>query len=768
MRFTKSLLLLSSSLLASTVVAQNTDSEVAASWTEQGICAFFYKKPGAWKSLAQTCVKYCENNGGHGYSECDHTPYAGMNLPNGIDQSTIMHDDSGDVYVPCKCKCDNPDVEGIANAILDVVIDGLSQLNEIICGVFMTAMVSVVETGIDLIPGGPEAEAAAHGVEAVKSFTENSLDVADSMGNWVGKACGIKDPNWPNNIFDTLLTAPDSYGKSIGCKLKVKAGCKHLDPIPDKPKKKEPHDPEPDKPKTKEPDDPATKRPVTATSAEAPPVTSDTAPPVSSDPAPPGSSDVPVSSKMPKSSDVSVSSVDRSTSVGPSVTSSVHPSTTKSNSRSTTSSAHSSSTNGTATTSTSLSSSSTTELCGAEIHTVVHSRGAMQTAVALACEAINGCIITHPDKGGEDALEDALDAVNDVTNILRFRGIDGHRSPRSILGKRALNSGKPCSSSPGNEDFVLQSDEYPSNSQLATNVDSWGYKLQNNKCDYRWQDGNRHIVGNDYDSELVMEWQTVIDFFAQMNAKGGKKYNHPDPNKPEGTKTDFCTYWIQSWSLDARQKFRVNGSAAHTPWNHIKTVYPGKTLGHAYKSEIIRLQQNIKTTPKSKMFSNESEYIWTKATMDKYVVEKKKRDKVLERMRLLLGARTYLTDPKVKAIFKKQKERMGAMIGQLDTDMQKHRRSTTVTDPDTGAVSTETFRPWVKQNLLREWNKFMDQKWASATAKHKKVMHYFIKELDHKNCKGQSKMSMADEKFCANLLTLEINYLNATEFRRPW
>lgn len=70
-----------------------------------------------------------------------------MDLPNEIGQSAIKHDESGDNYVPCRCKCDNPDVEGLTNGILDVVIEGLSELDQIICGVFMTAMVSVVEVG---------------------------------------------------------------------------------------------------------------------------------------------------------------------------------------------------------------------------------------------------------------------------------------------------------------------------------------------------------------------------------------------------------------------------------------------------------------------------------------------------------------------------------------------------------------------------------------------------------------------------------------------
>lgn len=150
MKFTASLLLLSSSLLPPVALAQNSDSEVAASWTQQGVCAYFFEKPGAWKSLAETCVDYCKNNGGHGYSECDYSAWKDFDLPKGIDQSLIGKDDSGDVYVPCKCKCDNPDVEGITNAILDIVIEGLSHLDEIICGVFMTAMVSDVPTVADI------------------------------------------------------------------------------------------------------------------------------------------------------------------------------------------------------------------------------------------------------------------------------------------------------------------------------------------------------------------------------------------------------------------------------------------------------------------------------------------------------------------------------------------------------------------------------------------------------------------------------------------
>lgn len=277
MKLTASLLLLSSIFLPHTILAQNSDAEVTVSWEQSGTCAYFFEKPGAWKSLAQTCIKYCGTQpDGHGYSECDHTPYKDLNLPDGVSQSTIMRDESGDVFIPCRCKCSNTDVEGITDAILDVVIEALSHLDEIICGVFMTAMVTIVEVGIMAVPGGAESTAAARAVQGVKSFTENALDVADSMGNWVGKICGIEDPNWPNSLFDLLLHAPDSYATSVGCKKKNKADCKGVDPVPDKPRSKGI-----DGPATKKSDLVSSVPQADPTNADKPPLTSNTIPSVS-------------------------------------------------------------------------------------------------------------------------------------------------------------------------------------------------------------------------------------------------------------------------------------------------------------------------------------------------------------------------------------------------------------------------------------------------------------------------------------------------------
>ncbi|KAF1972016.1 hypothetical protein BU23DRAFT_169724 [Bimuria novae-zelandiae CBS 107.79] len=187
-------------------------------------------------------------------------------------------------------------------------------------------------------------------------------------------------------------------------------------------------------------------------------------------------------------------------------------------------------------------------------------------------------------------------------------------------------------------------------------------------------------------------------------------------------------------------------------WNH--NLYPLRTV----------------TNTHAQLFTDSVPYVWNEKTMTKYVSSN--RDKVLERMRLLLGARTYLADPKVIAIFKKQKERMGTMLDQLDTDMATHTRSSaqTTTDPVTGASTTTmvAYTAWQKQNLLTEWNTYMDTKWNDATAKHKKAMDKFVNDLDDKHCQSRSKKSTADRQFCDRLRKLQTAYAGATAFSKPW
>ncbi|KAF2821656.1 hypothetical protein CC86DRAFT_373485 [Ophiobolus disseminans] len=656
-------------------LAQETDSQVAASWTTSGTCAYYFRAPGKHTILSDTCSKYCETHGGHGYSECDHSLWKDLDIENKF-SSLIDKDDGGNVFVVTKCKCSNPTVEAITTSIFEVVAQGLSQLDNLLCAIMLETFKIILDVGIMFVPGGAPANAAIKAVQGAKSFVENGLEAADYFGNWVGKACGM--PDWNFDLWGALIGAPDSISTSIGCKKKNKADCKKMDPIPDPPKKVDP-------PKLTKLPEPTKVEPTKLTKQPEP------------------------------------------TKVVPTVTKNDD----SKKSMTTITSKHSSSTS--TTSSTSRSSSSSSSDCGA----------ATGTKAAAACEATTPCIYKERD-------------VDVADTLLPRRGLG---SPlRRMLEKRGKKSGNPCAIT--HKTFSLDSDEYPSWGKLDDNVDSYGWKTQKSYCDYDWQNGTKKIAGAAYESEHVMEWQIVTDFFAKMQEKGGLKYTHPNPLQANKM-VDFCTYWIESWTLEPQQAFSIGTGPALSPWKHIAAAYPSTKNN---KAEMIALQDDINAPAKANLFTDRTKMIWTETTMDKWAKTKAKRLTVLGRLRLAIGARKYLTETKVKTIFKAQKERMGKILDELDTAMSAHPRQ------EVNALTgvTTKFQAWKKQNLLTEWNTFMDEKWANAVAKHKKVMDKWVNALDDNHCQSQTKKTQDDKEFCERLRKLQKEYAAGPAFSKPW
>jgi hypothetical protein len=188
MRLITSVLLLCSSILPAVLAQdQNSDAAVAASFVQQGGCAYYFKKQGKESVLTQTCQKYCENHGGHGYSECDLGAFSDIDIenPDEYEQSFIRKDEDGDVWVGATCKCENKAVEEVFEQVIEVVVEGLEKLDKIICAVMLESFKTIAEIGIEFIPGGAELNGARRAVEGAKSFAENGLEAADFFGNWV-------------------------------------------------------------------------------------------------------------------------------------------------------------------------------------------------------------------------------------------------------------------------------------------------------------------------------------------------------------------------------------------------------------------------------------------------------------------------------------------------------------------------------------------------------------------------------------------------------
>ncbi|KAL9621687.1 MAG: hypothetical protein Q9160_003940 [Pyrenula sp. 1 TL-2023] len=664
-------------------LAQESDAEVTAQFEQIGACAYFIEEPKHHSPLEDTCKKYCEDNGpGTGYYQCDVNPYYGIDFDHDFDRSSLQRDDYGELWVPCKCICENKEVEDAAAFFLGEVIEGLARLDNVICAVMLESFKIIVDVGINFVPGGQVLNGAKVAVQGAKTFAENGLEAADFFGNWVGKACGM--PEWDFDLWGDLIGAPDDYGTSIGCKKKKKSDCKKLDSKPTSTKK---GDSETTSTEKEEPSSTTTDKESTTTNTDK--EDSTTFSNTESEP-------TTISTKK-----------DDSTSTG-------------------------SKTEGSSTSSTSTSTTSS-DSCEATA----------QGKSAANCEKTTPCNIQNPDNGDEDVLPRR----------------DGHRSPRRemLLKRDGKKDGYPCNKSPEYKSkFTLEADTYPSNVQLDENTPSYGWRQQDNLCDYDWQSGTKRNTSSRYDSEHVMEWQIVTDFFAKLNDKSGTKFEHPDPR--QGNKmVDFCTYWIESWGPQSGPEstdFSINSSPTLTPWKHIAAAYPSK---HNYKEEMVRLQWNINQQAKANLFKDDVPMIWNEGTMKTMV--KSNRNKVLERLRLTLGAQKYLTETKVKDIFKDQKTRMGNILDNLDKEMETHPRAEV--NATTGAKTT--YHSWKRQELLTEWNAFMDSKWDAATVKHKLVMDTWTKRLNEAHCKKPGKKGKADGEFCDRLINL--GRLGATAWR---
>ncbi|KAF3035486.1 hypothetical protein E8E12_007713 [Didymella heteroderae] len=75
------------------------------------------------------------------------------------------------------------------------------------------------------------------------------------------------------------------------------------------------------------------------------------------------------------------------------------------------------------------------------------------------------------------------------------------------------------------------------------------------------------------------------------------------------------------------------------------------------------------------------------------------------KLKWILGAHMYLKNAEIKAIFKKQKERISDVLDALDTAMETQPKKTR-----TG----EVMNAWKQQDLKALWDEYVDKKFAAA------------------------------------------------------
>jgi hypothetical protein len=155
-----------------------------------------------------------------------------------------------------------------------------------------------------------------------------------------------------------------------------------------------------------------------------------------------------------------------------------------------------------------------------------------------------------------------------------------------------------------------------------------------------------------------------------------------------------------------------------------------------------------------------TKWIWNERKMDKMARNpgKENRDVVLTRLRRLVGAKKYLVDNDIRAIFKDQVDRMGAILDELDKQLENRPRT----------VDGTVFNKWKQQGLKAAWELHVDEKWRNAVAKFEKVIDRWSGLLEDTHCSKQTPPTAADDKkFCEQHKKMESEYQSLT-WSKPW
>lgn len=126
-------------------------------------------------------------------------------------KSLIRYDEEDNPWVAGYCECNFE----LAVIILDIVFEGLKQLENVFCAVALSAVQMIAEIGTAITPAGAVAAGARAAVVAAKTLAENGWG-EDAFDDWVGLACDL--PDWEStSLFGMMVDSPSEDGESLGC-----------------------------------------------------------------------------------------------------------------------------------------------------------------------------------------------------------------------------------------------------------------------------------------------------------------------------------------------------------------------------------------------------------------------------------------------------------------------------------------------------------------------------------------------------------------------
>ncbi|KAF2706352.1 hypothetical protein K504DRAFT_536572 [Pleomassaria siparia CBS 279.74] len=243
-------------------------------------------------------------------------------------------------------------------------------------------------------------------------------------------------------------------------------------------------------------------------------------------------------------------------------------------------------------------------------------------------------------------------------------------------------------------EVIFKALNYPGKKEMPKTARYYGF-TEPETCDvYSFKAaGNTPAITDPraYHVEHILEWQTVGDFFTWIRDKKkfDEEFDNPDPSGAPLKIELLPVLENHMGSCIACRKIRI-----------------GKMW--AYKNgEEKGIFDEVKMTDKIKG----KQRVRQKKPAPKYINEAKE---ALAILRSLLGARIYMRNPKIAALFKKQKERIGDVLDKLDQEMAKH----------PGKLSA-----WQPQDLKALWDEYMDERFDYANRRTNGDMDKYLKML---------------------------------------
>ncbi|KAI4681353.1 uncharacterized protein J4E84_007589 [Alternaria hordeiaustralica] len=265
-----------------------------------------------------------------------------------------------------------------------------------------------------------------------------------------------------------------------------------------------------------------------------------------------------------------------------------------------------------------------------------------------------------------------------------------------------------------------------------------------------------------YETEHVLEWQTVVEFFNTVDKEIETKYHHPNPTTNE--MVGFCKYWSEHWTYklnlidgpSADPAVSPDADAAPDPTDitdlstgqlvpvhWLAIVYPYREGGEEkWLEEMPLLEKRINGNYKARDKTNSGEYedIVAKDRMQALIEGRtternyrslSPRDQsrlAIQRLRPMTGTFKYMQEDTIAKTFANQKNRIGAMIGHIDRELHRTPRQYVPTRFNNLKEPVDAL-PWQEQGLEDKWDAYMDNVVAVAKKRAADFMELHLDSL---------------------------------------